>query len=45
MTYPDGRVYKGDFLDGEQSGSGVMTFPNGKRLEGQFVEGKYVLPR
>ena len=44
MTYPDGRVYKGDFLNGERSGRGVMTLPNGERLEGQFADGKYVAP-
>ena len=41
LTYPDGRVYTGDFVDGEQTGQGVMSLPGGKRLEGRFVKGEY----
>jgi len=34
-------VYTGDFVDGEQTGRGVMTLPGGKRLEGKFLKGEY----
>jgi hypothetical protein len=44
MTYPDGRIYSGDFVDGEQTGRGVLTAPDGKRLEGRFANGKYLGP-
>jgi hypothetical protein len=44
MAYPDGRVYTGDFVDGAQTGRGVMTAPGGMRQEGNFVNGKYTGP-
>jgi hypothetical protein len=42
MTYPDGRVYTGDFVDGERTGRGVLVFPDGRRQEGRFDDGRYV---
>ena len=40
MTWPDGKVYKGEFLDGMLHGKGVMTRPDGTKFEGEFCKGK-----
>merc|ERR1740121_1547255 len=39
-TFPDGRVYDGDFRDGLKHGRGTMTFPDGAEYEGDFRGGK-----
>ena len=40
LTYPDGRVYIGEFVQGLPSDSeGLMVFADGSRYEGTFVDG------
>ena len=39
-TWPDGTIYKGEFLDDMCHGKGVMTWPNGTKFEGEFCKGK-----
>jgi hypothetical protein len=40
LTYPDGRVREGTFVDGQQIGMGTLTWRDGRRYEGMFVEGR-----
>ena len=40
VTWPDGRRYEGEFLNGLPHGQGVMSSPDGKRIEGEFRNGK-----
>jgi hypothetical protein len=42
MTFPDGRVYVGEFKNGKRTGSGMLTHPDGRKLIGQFKDGKFV---
>jgi hypothetical protein len=42
MTFPDGRVYIGEFKNGKRTGFGTMTFPDGRRLAGQFKDGEFI---
>ena len=39
-TLPNGYEYKGEWVDGEISGTGVAHFPNGSVYEGTFAKGK-----
>ena len=39
-TWPDGTIYKGEFLDNMCHGKGVMTWPDGSKFEGEFCKGK-----
>lgn len=39
ITYPDGSIYVGNFVDGEESGKGKITYPGGASYEGEFSEG------
>jgi len=39
ITYPDGSIYMGNFVDGEESGKGKITYPGGASYEGEFSEG------
>ncbi len=38
--WPDGRIFEGDFVDGQPHGEGVDTRPDGSRYEGDFAEGR-----
>ncbi|GHT93900.1 hypothetical protein FACS1894122_09890 [Alphaproteobacteria bacterium] len=40
MTYFDGSVYTGTFLNGQQNGEGTMVYSDGARYEGEFKYGK-----
>ena len=41
LTYTDGAVYEGDFIDGKRTGKGVFIWAeDGQRYEGEFVDGK-----
>lgn len=40
MTYPNGRVYKGEWLNDKRHGEGHEIYSNGNVYEGEFVEGK-----
>lgn len=34
MTYLDGSIYSGDFVDGKRSGEGLILYPDGSKYEG-----------
>ena len=40
MTYPDGSIFHGFFINGLRDGNGVMTFPSGNRYNGQYKNDK-----
>ncbi len=40
LTYPDGRVREGTFVNGQQFGTGKLSWRDGRRYEGMFVEGR-----
>ena len=44
MTWPDGRTYTGQFLNGEMDGRGKMTWPDGKVQDGSWQHGNFVGP-
>ena len=39
-TWPDGRVYEGDYLNDQRHGNGVFTWPDGRTYSGQWERGK-----
>jgi hypothetical protein len=41
MTWPDGRMYVGQFRDGKMDGQGKMSYPDGKVEEGQWKDDKF----
>lgn len=41
MTWKDGTIYVGSFIQGKRTGKGVQRFRSGVRYEGDFVSGKY----
>ena len=41
MTWPDGRVYEGEWVADVMEGQGKMCYPDGRIEEGQFVDGEY----
>jgi hypothetical protein len=44
ITYPDGRVREGTYLQGQQIGMGSLAWPDGRRYEGMFVDGRSTGP-
>lgn len=40
MTYPDGRVYDGEWKNGSPHGEGSMTYPDGSVITGTWVKGE-----
>lgn len=40
FTFPDGKVYEGDFENDLPNGAGCMTFPNGDTYNGHWKDGK-----
>jgi hypothetical protein len=44
MTLPDGRVYTGQFRNGEMDGRGKMTWPDGKVQDGSWQHGQFLGP-
>jgi len=40
LTWANGRIYEGGYVNGHMTGSGVKTWPNGDRYEGDFVDGR-----
>lgn len=42
ITWADGAVYSGDFVNGHQSGEGVETFISGSKFEGIYNNSKRV---
>ena len=45
MTYPDGRVFEGEYKDGKRNGHGKMTYPDGRVFEGEYKDGNANWPR
>jgi hypothetical protein len=41
MTWEDGTIYVGSFVEGKRTGKAIQRFPNGVRYRGDFVAGKY----
>ena len=39
VTFPNGAVYTGQWLNGKPDGHGKLVEPNGETYEGQFVDG------
>ena len=40
MIYPDGRTYKGSFMNNLKHGFGIYTMPNGEKHEGHWKDNK-----
>ena len=36
MTWPDGGIYEGEFVNGKMEGKGIRNWPNGNYYDGQF---------
>jgi hypothetical protein len=34
LTWPSGKRYDGEFLDGKQNGYGILTLSDGRKYEG-----------
>lgn len=41
MTWNNGTIYIGSFIEGKRTGKAIQRFPNGVRYQGDFVAGKY----
>ena len=42
VTWAEGDVYEGDYIDGERTGKGKMTRPDGSFQEGYWLDGEFV---
>ena len=42
MTWPDGRIYQGQWQNGKQHGEGIYTKPDGTSRKGEWNNGKRV---
>jgi len=40
FEWPDGRKYKGNWVNGKQHGRGIYVANNGVEREGEWIEGK-----
>ena len=40
LTYPDGKKYEGEFINGKRHGEGIFTYPDGTAFIGKFIAGK-----
>jgi hypothetical protein len=40
MTWPDGKIYEGGFLNDKKHGVGKFFYPDGKFMEGDWSNGK-----
>ena len=36
MTYPDTRVYEGQWCQNKREGQGIITYPTNQKLTGEF---------
>jgi hypothetical protein len=41
MYWVDGSVYKGEWLNGQQHGKGVLVMADGRVKDGTFVNNKF----
>ena len=39
MTWADGKVYIGEFMNDKKEGSGTFSYPDGRQYIGQFKKG------
>ena len=39
-TWPDGRVYKGNFANDNKQGDGILYYPDGSVYSGQWFANK-----
>jgi len=37
LTYQDGSIWQGEFLDGQPNGTGILTYAGGNKYEGQVA--------
>lgn len=42
MFWNDGSVYKGQWLDGEQHGEGILYMADGRIKEGVFEKNRFI---
>jgi hypothetical protein len=42
VTYPDGSVYEGGFVDGQRQGQGRMRLADGREYQGAWEKGQPV---
>lgn len=40
FSWPDGRKYKGKYLDDKKHGHGIFEWPDAKKYEGNWAYGK-----
>ena len=40
MTYSNGNIYEGEWIDDKKNGHGIMTYSNGAVYEGEWVDDK-----
>ena len=40
FTFPNGRIYVGEFKDGIENGQGTLTYTSGNKYVGEFKDGK-----
>ena len=40
FTWPDGRVYEGQYENDMKSGNGVFFWPDGRKYDGKWLGGK-----
>jgi hypothetical protein len=41
LTYSDGKIYNGLFLENKKHGEGYLMFPNGDKYDGNFINDEY----
>jgi hypothetical protein len=40
LTFPDGRMYVGQYKDGKEHGKGTLTSPSGDEYVGEWKDGR-----
>ena len=40
MTWPDNRIYEGDYADDKKHGYGIFSWGDGRKYMGDWVNGK-----
>ena len=41
QTFPDGKIYEGQYIDSKFCGQGKVIYNSGKFQEGEFRDGKF----
>ena len=39
-TYPDGKIYEGEWKEGKPHGGGIKFWPDGRKYDGEWCVGK-----